>query len=167
MARPHNVDFSNCHSFCDWQLVFFPLRPALPHYQSRQTKPRFRPLLLHHMEIARWTLLKLKGYVWDYDLTLDPRLHSICNHQSEDTCHANSKWLCDSWPPRWPNDPDRLYSHTSVVLSYTESGSLCGLKNTAKVMVCGLRLSHKMYSSLPWSLGSFILGEASTNWPAI
>lgn len=29
-----------------------------------------------------------------------------------------------------------------------------------------LRLGHKMYSSLPWSLGSFILGETSTNWPA-
>lgn len=64
-----------------------------------------------------------------------------------------------SWPPVFTHLCRPLLHWIRLSLRPKEYGKSDG--------VWLLRMGHKMYSRLPWSLGSFILGEASTNWPAV
>lgn len=109
------------------------------------------------MRTAGWILPRLGWYVWDCSLTSNTG-HAAC-------ATANQKmpamWLCDSWPPRWPNDPD-LLCYTLVLSSPTmnQASPLWPKDYGRGDGVWLLMLAHKRHYSLFWSLGSFNSGAS-------
>lgn len=80
----------------------------------------------------------------------------MCDHRSEDTCHADS-----TWPPRWPNDPLLLKSQLVRPLTLSQ-GWPVRPKDTVEVMACGFQgRVLKGITVCLGLLGSFVLREAS------